>query len=119
MRQIEVVDSGVESHWEGRCHEVLPIVTRWAWHRRLTRGRGATSSAGVTGRGNIALFLDSGIWQGLRVVRRGPLYSPHPTQKYTSSTSSMTLLLWCGEVPIELAAPPDSTGDKSKPQKHP
>ena len=81
MRQIEVVDSGVESHWEGRCHEVLPIVTRWAWHRRLTRGRGATSSAGVTGRGNIALFLDSGIWQGLEGCPKGAFIFTTPHAK--------------------------------------
>ena len=34
-------------------------------------------------RGNITLFLDTGIWHRLGVVRwRGPLYSPHPQQKY-------------------------------------
>ena len=97
----------MESHWEGRRHVALPIVALVSWHRRLTRGRGASSLA------ILPFSWIRAFGRGWRVVRRGPLYSPHPTQKYTSSTSSMTLLLWSGEVPIELAAPPDSSGDKS------
>ena len=113
MRQIEMVDSGVESHWEGRCHEVLPIVTRWAGIVDL-REVGVQLHQPVSRGGAILPFSwIRAFGRGWRVVRRGPLYSPHPTQKYTSSTSSMTLLLWSGEVPIELAAPPDSSGDKS------
>ena len=63
---------------------LTPIVNPVSWHRRLTRGRGA-SAAGISqlGRGDIVLFLDSGIWQGLEGLSEGGLYIHHTPRKNT------------------------------------
>ena len=119
MRQIEVVDLVWNHTGRGVVMWYCPLSPRWAGIVDL-REVGVQLHQPVSRGGAILPFSwIRAFGRGWRVVRRGPLYSPHPTQKYTSSTSSMTLLLWSGEVPIELAAPPDSTGDKSEPQEHP
>ena len=92
MGQIEVVgwcgitQGGASSCGIAHCHPE-------SWHRRLKRGRGASSLAGVTGRGNIALFLDSGIWQGLEGCPKGAFIFTTPHAKIPSSMSTMTRLL--------------------------
>ena len=103
--------------WERR-REVALLDGGAHWHHHCRRGGGDASVASRPHRtGNITLFLDTGIWHRLGVVRwRGPLYSPHPQQKYPPPRAPWHGYFGPRNVPIGLlAAPPNCTWGRKRP----
>ena len=102
--------------WERR-REVALLDGGAHWHHHCRRGGGDASVASRPHRtGNITLFLDTGIWHRLGVVRwRGPLYSPHPQQKYPLPRAPWHGYFGPRNLPIGLlAAPPNCTRGRKR-----